>query len=84
MGLNGLADICRQMVAHGAPPGLNVAVVQDGSIASQKVVTGTLSDIADKVARAGLRSPSLTIIGAVVSLHETLAWFQPAPVDALA
>ncbi|MEO8119896.1 MAG: SAM-dependent methyltransferase, partial [Rhodoferax sp.] len=84
MGLSGLPDICRQMRLHGASPELPVAVVQDGSISTQQVVTGTLADIAGKVARAGLRSPSLTIIGEVVSLHDTLAWFRPAPVDAAA
>ncbi len=78
MGLNGLPDICRQMVRHGAPPGLKVAVVQDGSIASQRVVTGTLTDIAQKVLQADLHSPSLIIVGEVVSLHDTLAWFKPA------
>ncbi|MDP2368175.1 uroporphyrinogen-III C-methyltransferase [Rhodoferax sp.] len=77
MGLGGLADICRQMMAHGAAPDLPIAVVQDGSIASQRVVTGTLADIPERVAREGLRSPCLTIIGHVVSLHDTLAWFRP-------
>lgn len=82
MGLGGLADICRQMVAHGAAPDLPIAVVQDGSIASQKVVTGTLSDIPERVTQAGLRSPCLTIIGNVVKLHDSLAWFKPTLVSA--
>lgn len=82
MGLGGLADICRQMVAHGAAPDLPIAVVQDGSIASQKVVTGTLSDIPERVTQAGLRSPCLTIIGNVVKLHDSLAWFKPTLVMA--
>lgn len=77
MGLAGLPEICRQLVRHGAAPELPVAVVQDGSIASQKVVVGTLSDIAERVAREGLASPSLTIIGEVVKLREHLAWFEP-------
>jgi len=77
MGLGGLPEICRQMMAHGAAPNLPIAVVQDGSIASQKVVTGTLTDMPDRVARAGLKSPCLTIIGNVVKLHDELAWFKP-------
>ncbi len=84
MGLSGLPGICRQMLLHGALPELPVAVVQDGSISTQQVVTGTLTTIADKVARAGLRSPSLTIIGEVVSLHDSLAWFGSAQVSAAA
>ena len=84
MGLGGLSEICRQMIAHGASPELTIAVVQDGTIHSQKVVTGTLANIAQRVANQALKSPCLTIIGEVVKLHETLAWFPPlsVPTDA--
>ena len=78
MGLGGLPEICREMILHGADPTLPIAVVQDGSIASQRVVTGTLADMPERVAREGLQSPCLTIIGEVVKLHQALAWFQPA------
>ncbi len=77
MGLGGLPEICHQMMLHGAPPSLPIAVVQDGSIATQKVVTGTLADMPERVARAGLKSPCLTLIGDVVKLHHSLAWFKP-------
>lgn len=81
MGLSGLPDICRQMMLHGASPGLPVAVVQDGSIPTQKTVTGTLTNMAERVAQAGLRSPCLTIIGEVVKLHDLLTWYQPSTSD---
>lgn len=81
MGLGGLGEICRQMQRHGAAPTLGVAVVQDGSIATQRVVTGTLADIDAKVQKQGLRSPCLTIIGEVVGLHASLAWFRPELAD---
>ena len=76
MGLGGLSEICRQMMLHGASPALPIAVVQDGSIETQKVVTGTLADMPDRVLQAGLKSPCLTIIGDVVKLHASLAWFK--------
>lgn len=76
MGLSGLADICRQMIAHGAPVDLPIAVVQDGSIATQQVVIGTLADMPQRVSAAALQSPCLTIIGEVVQLHSSLAWFR--------
>lgn len=78
MGLGGLPEICRQMIAHGASPDLPIAVVQDGSLPTQRVVTGTLSNMAERVAQAALKSPSLTLIGEVVKLHQELAWFQTA------
>ena len=75
MGLGGLAEICHEMMLHGAAPDLPIVVVQEGSLASQKVVTGTLSNMPERVAQAGLKSPCLTIIGEVVKLHDELAWF---------
>ncbi len=77
MGLGGLPEICRQLMLHGAAPTLPIAVVQDGSIATQKVVTGTLADMPERVVQAGLKSPCLTIIGEVVKLHDSLKWFTP-------
>jgi uroporphyrin-III C-methyltransferase/precorrin-2 dehydrogenase/sirohydrochlorin ferrochelatase len=76
MGLAGLPEICRQMILHGASPDLPIAVVQDGSISTQRTITGTLANMAERVAQAGLHSPSLTIIGEVVKLHDSLAWYQ--------
>jgi uroporphyrin-III C-methyltransferase len=75
MGLGGLPHISQQMMEHGASPDLPIAVVQDGTIATQKVVTGTLATIVQKVQEANLQSPCLTIVGDVVKLHHTLAWF---------
>jgi uroporphyrin-III C-methyltransferase/precorrin-2 dehydrogenase/sirohydrochlorin ferrochelatase len=83
MGLGGLPSICREMIAHGAAPTLPVAVVQDGTIATQKVVTSTLADMPQRAAAEGLVSPCLIIIGEVVRLHDTLSWFKPAVVEAV-
>jgi len=79
MGLSGLPEICKQLIQHGAPAELPVAVVQDGSTQTQRVVIGTLTSIPERVATQQLKSPSLTIIGNVVKLHAELAWFKPCP-----
>lgn len=75
MGLGSLAEICRQLIAHGQPADLPCAVVMNGTQADQQVVTGTLQTLTDRVALAHLKSPSLIIIGEVVKLHDKLAWF---------
>lgn len=77
MGLVGLAEICRQLVAHGLPASMPAAVVQQGTTVRQRVVAGTLETLAEKVAAADMRPPCLTIIGEVVNLREKLAWFNP-------
>ncbi len=78
MGLSGLSDICRQLIAHGAKPDFPIAIVQDGTTATQKVLTGTLTDLPERVKTSGFTSPCLIIVGEVVNLHRQLAWYSPA------
>jgi uroporphyrin-III C-methyltransferase/precorrin-2 dehydrogenase/sirohydrochlorin ferrochelatase len=77
MGLTGLETICRKLIEHGLPSGWPAAVVQQGTTAHQRVMAGTLADLAQKVENAGFKAPTLTIIGEVVKLREKLAWFGP-------
>jgi uroporphyrin-III C-methyltransferase/precorrin-2 dehydrogenase/sirohydrochlorin ferrochelatase len=78
MGLAGLAEICRQLVAHGLPGDTPAAVVQQGTTPRQRVIAGTLTDLAARVAGVELKPPCLIIVGSVVSLREKLAWFEPS------
>jgi uroporphyrin-III C-methyltransferase/precorrin-2 dehydrogenase/sirohydrochlorin ferrochelatase len=77
MGLATIAPVMAEFVAHGASPDLPVAVIDNGTRQQQRVVTGTLADIAEKTAAAGLKGPSIIIIGTVVTLRDRLAWFEP-------
>ncbi len=76
-GLLGLSRICRKLVEHGLPRATGAAVVQQGTTASQRVVTGTLGTLAAKVAKANLHAPTLIIVGNVVRLRDRLNWFMP-------
>lgn len=77
MGLDGLPEICRKLMEHGLPPQHPIAVVQQGTTRHQRVMTGTLADLPARVAEAGFKAPTLTIVGEVVTLREKLAWFEP-------
>ncbi|BCU64058.1 siroheme synthase [Acinetobacter bouvetii DSM 14964 = CIP 107468] len=74
MGLVGLEKICENLIAHGQRPDMPVALVSKGTTPEQKVVVGTLADIASKVVEHQIQAPTLTIIGDVVSLREQLQW----------
>ncbi|WP_363322076.1 uroporphyrinogen-III C-methyltransferase [Accumulibacter sp.] len=78
MGVGGLSEICRQMMAHGLPAEHPAAVVQNGTTRRQRVLTADLATLPARVAAAGISSPALIIVGTVVRLHSTLAWF-PRP-----
>ena len=76
MGLQGLQVICEQLIAHGCSTEHPVAIIQKGTTAQQKIVTGNLATIQERVAKAELQSPTLIIVGSVVELHEKLNWFE--------
>ncbi len=76
MGLIGLQQICDTLIAHGSSPDLPMALIEQGTTAKQRVLTGTLITLPEKVKHESIKPPSLIIIGEVVSLHEKLRWFN--------
>jgi uroporphyrin-III C-methyltransferase / precorrin-2 dehydrogenase / sirohydrochlorin ferrochelatase len=76
MGLSQLESIVARLEAHGVPKQRAAAVIEQGTRVTQRVVTGTLADLAQKVRDAGIQSPALLIVGEVTRLHETLHWFN--------
>lgn len=76
MGVTTLPRICAELQAHGLPADWPAALVEEGTQPSQRVITGTLADLADKVAAAAPSGASLLIVGEVVKLRERLDWFR--------
>ncbi|HUS68220.1 MAG TPA: uroporphyrinogen-III synthase, partial [Kofleriaceae bacterium] len=63
----------------GRKPDEPVAVIESGTLLRQRTLTGTLGDIVEKSAAAGIRPPALTVVGEVVRLRERIAWFEALP-----
>jgi len=78
MGVKGLAHITRSLIAGGLAQDVPAAVIQEGTTSQQRLVTGTLVDIAQLAAAAKITSPAVTVIGTVVSLSNALAWYEVA------
>lgn len=76
MGLDALPEVCSQLVAHGMPANTPAALVGEGTTANQRVAAGTLKTLPGIVAAANMETPTLIIIGGVVSLRAELNWFE--------
>ena len=76
MGLHGLSYLCDQLIAHGLPTDWPAAMVQQGTTPKQRTVTGTLATLPTLATAAGLKPPTLIIVGEVVNLKEKLSWFE--------
>lgn len=76
MGLVGLSKICQQLIAHGSPGTMPIALIQQGTTAAQQVFIDTLATLPGLVEDLNIKPPTLIIIGTVVNLHNQLAWFN--------
>jgi uroporphyrinogen III methyltransferase/synthase len=79
MGVGNLPQIVAKLIEHGRDARTPVAVVEQGTEASQKTVTGTLADIVAKAREAGIKPPAVTVVGEVVALRDRLRWFDTKP-----
>ena len=80
MGVGRVGEISRGLVAAGRSQETPVACVRWGTVPEQQTVTGTLENIADRVAAAGLKPPAIIVIGGVVALRESgLDWYERRP-----
>jgi uroporphyrinogen III methyltransferase/synthase len=77
MAVRNLPRITQALIEHGRSAATPAAVIQWGSLPRQKVVEGTLADIAAKA--AAIMSPAITVVGEVVNLREQLNWFEHLP-----
>lgn len=77
MGLAGLDRLCAELITHGLGGATPVALVEQGTTPRQRVVTATLASLPERVRGMEIHAPTLLIVGEVVRLHNTLAWFKP-------
>jgi len=77
MGMGALPEICRQMIRHGMPAATPAAVVQEATLPSQRIVSGSLETLPLLAQAAGMQAPALIVIGEVVKLRRILEWFVP-------
>jgi uroporphyrin-III C-methyltransferase/precorrin-2 dehydrogenase/sirohydrochlorin ferrochelatase len=76
MGLSSLPEIAGGLAEGGLDPATPGAIVENGTLPSQRVVIAPLSDLASAAAEAGIKSPAVIVIGEVVRLRERIAWFK--------
>lgn len=67
------------LIAAGKSADTPAAIVRRCSWPDQRTVQTTLGQVADQMKTAGIRPPTIVIIGEVVRLAPTLSWFAQRP-----
>jgi uroporphyrin-III C-methyltransferase len=78
MGLKNLAAIVSALRSAGMAAAMPVAVVQNGTLPTQRSVVSRLDQVVDAVAREGLQSPALVVVGEVVRFATSNAMQEPS------
>jgi len=73
-----LEELARTLVFHGRLPDTPAAVLVDVALPTQRVVTGSLEDIA-RIAAHVRDTPVRLVVGEVVRRREPLRWFDARP-----
>ncbi|GAB1596484.1 siroheme synthase CysG [Lysobacter claricitrinus] len=79
MGVAAADHVSTQLLTHGLAASTPVAIVENGSRPTQRVVTGTLERLGALVAAHDVKSPALLIVGEVAALANALHWFGAPP-----
>jgi uroporphyrin-III C-methyltransferase/precorrin-2 dehydrogenase/sirohydrochlorin ferrochelatase len=68
MGVQKIGAFAEVLIEHGRPADTPVAVIQDGTLRTQRTVRATLAKVADAIADERVRPPAVIVIGAVAGL----------------
>ncbi len=79
MGVSSLRSVAANLLAAGIDPGVPAAMVERGTTSAQRVVRAPLSGLPDAAEAAGIRPPSLFVIGTAVRHAGHLDWFTRRP-----
>ncbi|WP_030251749.1 uroporphyrinogen-III C-methyltransferase [Streptomyces violens] len=73
MGVDKIAAIAAALVQHGRGADTPVAVIQEGTMATQRRVDATLETVGARVKEEDVRPPAVIVIGDVVNAAKTFA-----------
>ena len=72
MAVERLGPVADALVEAGRDPATPVAVVQDGTLPSQRRLVSTLARLAEDATGAGVRPPAVVVVGDVVAVSSAL------------
>ncbi len=77
MGVSTLRENVEKLISHGKSPDTPVAIIENATTPEQRVITGTLGNIAEVAEREDVKAPAVIVIGDVVEVREkVIGWLK--------
>ncbi len=77
--VKGIAGAAEALQAAGRDGSTPVSMTSVGTTTEQRTIVSTLADVAAEARAAGIEAPAVTVIGEVVSMRDSLSWFETKP-----
>jgi uroporphyrin-III C-methyltransferase/precorrin-2 dehydrogenase/sirohydrochlorin ferrochelatase len=74
MGAGAVAAVQQRLLEHGRARDTPFAIVENGSLPTQRVIVGTLATLPERARAEAVQAPALLIVGEVAALASELAW----------
>ncbi len=78
MGVSNLSRVTQGLLNAGKAVDTPAAMIENGTLSTQRQVYGTLGTLEKLAAEHGVRAPAITVIGEVCALGEQLTWYEGA------
>lgn len=79
MGIDRIAQHVGRLIDGGVSPETPAAIIERGTMGTQRTITAPLAQLPQCATEAGARSPGLIVVGEVIALSEKLNWFARLP-----
>lgn len=79
MGTGALKEICGGLVEAGMDRKTPAAILERGTTACQRRVTGDIGTLYEKAAEADIKPPAVIVVGRVCALSKTMHWAEDRP-----
>ena len=79
MGVTALPKIAAGLIDGGMDPQMPAAILERGTTARQRRIVAPLEELPARAREAGIRPPSVIVVGRVCSLEKTFHWAEDRP-----
>lgn len=75
MGLHNLTEIMNRLIEGGCEAQRPIAIIESGTLPSQRSITGTVATIVALAGEYRIRPPAVIVVGEVARLAERIGWY---------
>lgn len=79
MGASRIEKICQELIRNGADPSTPSAVIENGTLPTQRTLTARLDHLAQEFKEQDFHAPAIIMISPTVAMRDQILWYEKKP-----